>query len=104
ENIDQQPHFPASYNLPNVIAVAATDDRDGIAPFSSHGGRTVLLGAPGVAILSTLPGGEYGLLNGTSMAAPMVSGAAALLWAAEPGLTPLQVRTRLLASTRTLPS
>ncbi|HET8947947.1 MAG TPA: S8 family serine peptidase, partial [Candidatus Polarisedimenticolia bacterium] len=104
ENLDVKPHYPASYDLPNVIAVAATDDNDGLAVFSSIGGRSVHLAAPGVHILSTLPGGDYGFLSGTSMAAPMVTGAAALLLAAEPGLTPLQVRGRLLASTRPLPS
>jgi len=104
ENIDLKPHYPASYDLPNVIAVAATDDEDNLATFSSYGAREVHLAAPGVTLLSTLPGGQYGLLSGTSMAAPMVTGAAALLLAAEPGLTPLEVRTRLLASSRALPS
>jgi subtilisin family serine protease len=104
ELIDAQPHYPASYPLPNVLAVAATDDHDNIASFSSYGGRTVLLGAPGVGILSTLPGGGYGLLNGTSMAAPMVSGAAALLWAVEPALTIPQVQARLAGSAKPVPA
>jgi len=104
ENIDINPHYPASYNLPNVIAVAATDDKDGIATFSSYGARGVLLGAPGVGILSTLPGAAYGLLNGTSMAAPMVTGAAALLLSAEPGLTIPEVRARIAASARPVPA
>ena len=104
ENIDAKPHYPASYDLTNLIAVAATDDRDGIASFSSYGGRGVLLGAPGAGILSTLPGGAYGLLNGTSMAAPMVTGAVALLWAAEPLLTIPEVRARLAASAKPIPA
>src|SRR5258708_6683733 len=78
-NNDITPFYPASYNAPNVIAVAATDNTDSRPSFSNFGASSVHLGAPGVNVLSTSPGGNYGFLSGPSMAAPPVSGAAALV-------------------------
>jgi subtilisin family serine protease len=72
--------YPASYDLPNIIAVAATDSSDNLASFSNYGAKSVDLGAPGVGILSTTPGNTYSSYNGTSMATPHVSGVAALVW------------------------
>jgi hypothetical protein len=76
-NNDISPTYPGSYTAPNVISVAATDNRDYLASFSNYGRNSVHLGAPGVNVLSTVRGG-YGYGSGTSMAAPHVSGAAAL--------------------------
>jgi subtilisin family serine protease len=76
---DVEPFYPASYDLPNVISVAATDHDDLLAPFSNFGAASVDLAAPGAAILGTLPNEEYGYLSGTSMAAPHVSGVLALM-------------------------
>ncbi|MCK5723940.1 MAG: S8 family serine peptidase, partial [Gammaproteobacteria bacterium] len=81
--------YPARYN--NVIAVAATDSNDNRASFSSTG-PDVELAAPGVNILSTLPGGTYGYKMGTSMACPHVTGTAALVIASDPLLSNDQVR------------
>lgn len=84
--------FPAAFD--NVIAVGATDSNDNLADFSNAGPGIELV-APGVAILSTLPGSQYGEMDGTSMAAPYVSAVAALIRSADPSLTAAQVRDRL---------
>ena len=76
---DGQPFYPAAYDLPNVISVAATDHDDQLADFSNYGATSVDLAAPGAGILSTLPGEIYGHYDGTSMAAPHVSGVLALI-------------------------
>jgi len=78
---DITPSYPASYNAPNVVAVAATDSTDTLASWSNWGDTTVDLAAPGVSILSTVRGG-YAYYSGTSMATPHVSGAALLILSA----------------------
>ena len=82
-------NYPAAYD--QVIAVAASDSQDRRASFSSTG-QAVELIAPGVSILSTLPGDEYGTMSGTSMSSPHVAGAAALAWSVNPALTNTQLR------------
>jgi len=103
-NNDIVPRYPSSYDVPNVIAVASSDQADTLSSFSNYGPTTVDLAAPGSLIYSTLSGGQYGYLSGTSMAAPQVSGAIALLNAGKPGLTVAQTRAAILSSTDTIPS
>lgn len=103
-NNDQFASFPSGYDLPNVIAVAATDDNDDLATFSSFGATTVDLGAPGVGILSTTPDNTYSSFNGTSMATPHVSGVAALVFAQHPDWTAQQVKDQILNTTDPLSS
>jgi serine protease len=78
-NNDTTAFFPANYNAPNVVSVAATDNRDAKSSFSNFGATTVDLGAPGTSIVSTIPNGGFATFSGTSMATPHVSGAAALV-------------------------
>jgi len=95
---DTTPTYPASYDNPNVLAVAATDGNDNRASFSNVGRRSVDLGAPGVNIYSTWPGGSYQYLSGTSMATPHVTGAAALVRAAFPSATAVGIKDLLLST------
>jgi subtilisin family serine protease len=97
-NNDSNPYrsYPASYDLPNIVAVAATDSRDGRPNWSNYGKTTVDLGAPGVGIWSTVPGGGYASYSGTSMATPHVTGAAALLLSKNASLGYSQLKSLIL--------
>jgi hypothetical protein len=87
----------ASPNDPNLIIVGATDSGDLLASFSNQGAFVDLV-APGVSVASTGRNGSYGTTSGTSMSAPIVAGVAALVFSANPALTPAQVG-QILTST-----
>lgn len=95
-NLDSTPLYPASYQEDNVLTVGSTTSKDMISSFSNIGASTVHIAAPGSTIYSTTSDGNYGVMSGTSMAAPIVSGAAVLLksFAASRGypLTPAELR------------
>ncbi|ABM77921.1 Hypothetical protein P9303_11721 [Prochlorococcus marinus str. MIT 9303] len=97
-NTDYNPSYPAAYNLPNIISVAASDYTDWFANFSNYGKATVDLLAPGKLMLSDSHIGSTGLVekSGTSMAAPIVAGAVSYFWSRNPTWTALQVKDRLL--------
>jgi thermitase len=97
-NNDDRASYPASYALDNVVSVAASTNQDTLAYFSNYGQKTVHLMAPGFNIMSTVLNHQYNSFSGTSMATPHVSGAAALLMAAEPGITYTEVKARLISS------
>ncbi len=97
DNVDSNVSaYPAGIPLTNIISVAATDRNDEIAYFSNYGEVEVDLAAPGVDIYSTIPGGLYDSYNGTSMATPHVAGAAALLYAIKPDLSPQETKAILM--------
>ena len=97
-NSDRTPHYPSSYPLPNVLAVAALDRFDNLASFSNYGERSVHVAAPGKEILSTWLEEDFREASGTSMATPMVSGVAALVLSVEPKLSVAELRERLIKS------
>lgn len=88
---DKEPTYPAGYPSPNVISVAALDYFGRLASFSNYGSESVDVGAPGVFIWSAFLFGFYLPFDGTSMAAPYVSGTVALMLSLNPGMTPAQV-------------
>lgn len=97
QDVDSFPHYPSSYDVANIISVAATDINDGLASFSNYG-SSVDVAAPGVSILSTYPNNSYNSISGTSMAAPHVSGAIGLLFSAEPDVDITDIKNRLIGS------
>ena len=110
---DIQKTYPASYDLPNVLSVASTDNNDSLSSFSNYGKTEVDIAAPGENILSTYiktgtyftqNGAVYSTQKGTSMACPLVSSAAAVIKAAVPDITPSEIIRRIMVSSDTIPA
>ena len=100
---DITPKYPCSYGKTNEVCAAATDQRDRLASFSNWGATKVDLAAPGKNILTTVPGGGYGYTKGTSFAAPLVAGAAALALSVQDASTSA-LKARILGGVDPLPS
>jgi thermitase len=92
---DSTVNYPAGYA--EVVSVAATDQNDAKASFSNTN-ADVEVAAPGVNILSTVPGGQYATMSGTSMATPHASGVTGVLWQLNPGSTASAIRSKLDAA------
>ncbi|MFN7729753.1 MAG: S8 family serine peptidase [Bdellovibrio sp.] len=103
-NNDSSPTYPANYEVPNILTVAAIDNRGNLASFSNYGKKTVHVGAPGVNVYSAVVGGGYDSWSGTSMATPHVSGIAGLLAASEPSLTGVEMKERIMSTARRIPA
>lgn len=103
DNTDKRPHYPAGYQLPNVVSVAALDRNDKLASFSNYGAKTVHVAAPGAAIVSTWLQNGFRDASGTSMATPHVAGIAALILSKEPNISVAKLKERLITSVDPLP-
>lgn len=103
-NTDIRPSYPASYDLDNILSVANLSCDGTLHTSSNYGAVSVDLAAPGTYILSTTADGDYGYMTGTSMAAPMVTAAAAMVYSHFGGITLADVKEILLSSVQTLDS
>jgi subtilisin family serine protease/subtilisin-like proprotein convertase family protein len=103
-NNDTSPHYPSNYSQDNILSVANSTRTDALNSGSNYGATTVDLAAPGTSIVSTWVNGGYASLTGTSMAAPHVAGAAALVWDAHPAWTHDQVITALKSTVDVKPA
>ncbi len=100
-NIDVDPVYPSCYNLPNIITVASIDSRGNLSTFSNYGNKVDVAG-PGEYILSTVAENGYDFNTGTSMAAPFVTGVAALLKSYKYGITPVEIVSSIKNSVKKL--
>ena len=103
-NADKYPDYPASFNLDNSISVANLMFDGNLAKSSNYSANLVDIAAPGTYIVSTISDNSYGFMTGTSMAAPMVTGVAALLYSYRKDISLQDVKTILMNSARRLES
>jgi subtilisin family serine protease len=96
-------YYPSAYHLTNIISVAATDIHNNLLASSNWGRTKVDVAAPGENIYSTLPGGRYGYMSGTSQATAFVTGMAALILSKDPSLKPTQVKEIIMSSVDRFP-
>jgi subtilisin family serine protease len=103
-NNDLTPLYPGSFDLDNVISVTSITSSESMSDFSNYGPTSVDLGAPGASILSTAPDNQYDYASGTSMAAPFVTGVAALVASKNPTWTHSRLRAAILDTVRPIPA
>ncbi len=103
-NIDVVPDYPAGYLNPNIITVAASDRRDRHENYSGFGTQNVDLNAPGTDIVSTVAGNLYQFYSGTSMAAPHISGVAALVKSVNQSWNASEIKNAILDTVDPIPS
>ncbi|MFB3896693.1 MAG: S8 family serine peptidase [bacterium] len=103
-NNDSVRFYPACYDLPNIISVAATTATDVLWSSSNYGPTTIDVAAPGAEIYSTLLNGGYGLMSGTSMSTPHVSGECGLIWSINTSLSNLQVKQIVMDTVDVIPA
>lgn len=101
-DMDSAPAFPAGYELDNILSVANLNYNGALDASSNYGSVSVDLAAPGTYILSTTPNNGYGYMSGSSMSAPMVTAAAAMVYSADGSLTLADVKDVLLATVHPL--
>jgi len=101
---DKYPNYPASYKVPNVVSVAAIDNKGQLASFSAYGKTTTHVSAPGVNVMSSVAGGGYESYSGTSMATPHVVGVAALVLSKFPNISAVQLKELLMKTSKPLDS
>jgi subtilisin family serine protease len=104
DNSDITPTYPASYDLPNIISVASITSTGAKSSFSNYGKVSVDIAAPGSGIFSTTAFNLYSSFSGTSMAAPHVTGAAALYASTHPGASAAVIKNAILSSAVPTPS
>jgi len=102
-NTDTSPEYPASYNLANIISVAASDANDNLAGYSNYGAKSVDIAAPGTSIYTTRMTSAYAFASGTSFATPQMVGIAGLLRSRFPGLSVRDLRLMLLEGNDPIP-
>ena len=100
QDVDSTPYYPAAFNIPDLIAVAASDGFDQLTSWTNWGRKSITIAAPGVNILTTEKGGGYWNVTGTSAAAPLVSGVTGLLKSAQPGLNAHAIAQALVKGAR----
>lgn len=103
-DVEENYYYPSAYSLPNIISVAAIDINNGLLKTSNWGKKKIDVAAPGENIFSTLPGGHYGYMTGTSQATAFVSGLAALLLSKDPTLTPVELKRIIVNSVDPIPA
>lgn len=106
-NNDKTAIYPANYDVPSNIAVASSTNSDfnpSLSSFSNYGPNLVHVASPGEDILSTVIGGKYASMYGTSMAAPFISGVAALALREHRALTGYQLKQLVISSATAKPS